>query len=176
MLNARYSPQQMSTFGWRIPLLAGCGIIPFLFIIRRSLAETEDFLARKRHPPAREILQSVANNWRLVVLGTMLVTMTTVSFYMITAYTPTFGNKVLHLADSQTLLVTLCVGISNFIWLPLMGALSDRVGRNNCSSSRLPCWPSPPLIPRYCGWSAARHERRLRELQGESCTVLVVSE
>ncbi len=59
----------------------------------------------------------------------MLVTMTTVSFYMITAYTPTFGNRVLHLADSQTLLVTLCVGISNFIWLPLMGALSDRVGR-----------------------------------------------
>jgi MFS family permease len=58
----------------------------------------------------------------------MLVTMTTVSFYMITAYTPTFG-KALHLADSQSLLVTLCVGISNFLWLPLMGALSDRIGR-----------------------------------------------
>jgi MHS family citrate/tricarballylate:H+ symporter-like MFS transporter len=26
-------------------------------------------------------------------------------------------------------MVTLCVGISNFIWLPLMGALSDRIGR-----------------------------------------------
>ncbi len=128
MLNARYSQQQMSSFGWRIPLLIGCGIIPFLFLIRRSLAETEDFLSRRRHPAAREILQSLAANWRLVLLGIMLVTMTTVSFYMITAYTPTFG-KALHLAESQTFVVTLCIGVSNFFWLPLMGALSDRVGR-----------------------------------------------
>jgi MFS family permease len=129
VLNARFSAQQMSSFGWRIPLLVGCGIIPFLFLIRRSLAETEDFLARPRHPRAGEILRSVAANWRLVLAGTMLVTMTTVSFYLITAYTPTFGSKVLKLADTETLTVTLCVGISNFLWLPLMGALSDRVGR-----------------------------------------------
>jgi MFS family permease len=129
VLNSRFSPQEMASFGWRIPLLVGCGIIPFLFLIRRSLAETEDFLARPKHPPVREIIRSVGANWRLVVLGTMLVTMTTVSFYMITAYTPTFGSKVLKLADTQTLTVTLCVGISNFLWLPMMGALSDRVGR-----------------------------------------------
>jgi MFS family permease len=128
-LNAKLSHEQMSAYGWRIPLLIGCGIIPFLFLIRRSLAETEDFLSRPHHPGAREILTSVAANWRLVLLGVMLVTMTTVSFYMITAYTPTFGTNVLHLSDSQTLIVTLCVGLSNLFWLPIMGALSDRVGR-----------------------------------------------
>src|SRR5260370_36013434 len=130
-LNAKLSHQQMSAYGWRIPLLIGCGIIPFLFLIRRSLAETEDFLSRVHHPGVREILRSVAVNWRLVLLGVMLVSMTTVSFYMITAYTPTFGTKVLHLSDTQTLIVTLCVGISNLFWLPIMGALSDRVGRTS---------------------------------------------
>jgi MFS family permease len=128
-LNLRLPAQQMASFGWRIPLFVGCGIIPFLFLIRRSLAETEDFLARPKHPKPSEILRSVGANWRLVLLGTMLVTMTTVSFYLITAYTPTFGTKVLKLADMQTLIVTVCVGVSNFIWLPLMGSLSDRVGR-----------------------------------------------
>jgi nitrate/nitrite transporter NarK len=59
----------------------------------------------------------------------MMVTMTTVSFYMITAYTPTFGNSVLHLANIDSLVVTLCVGASNLFWLPVMGALSDRIGR-----------------------------------------------
>ena len=59
----------------------------------------------------------------------MLATMTTVPFYMITAYTPTFGQKVLHLAERDTLVVTLCVGLSNLVWLPAMGALSDRIGR-----------------------------------------------
>jgi metabolite-proton symporter len=128
-LNSRLSPQEMSAYGWRIPMIVGCCILPFLFLIRRTLPETEAFLARKHRPGKREILESIAANWRLVVLGTMLVTMTTVSFYMITAYTPTFGGKVLHLADRKTLIVTLCVGISNFVWLPVMGALSDRVGR-----------------------------------------------
>jgi MFS family permease len=59
----------------------------------------------------------------------MMVTMTTVSFYMITAYTPTFGNSVLRLASIESLIVTLCVGASNLFWLPVMGALSDRIGR-----------------------------------------------
>jgi MFS family permease len=128
-LSAVYSPKQMSDFGWRIPLLIGCGIIPFLFLIRRSLQETEDFSRRPKHPSGREVLRSVGANWRIVLLGTMLVTMTTVSFYMITAYTPTFGSKVLKLSDLSSLIVTLCVGISNFIWLPVMGAISDRIGR-----------------------------------------------
>jgi MFS family permease len=48
---------------------------------------------------------------------------------MITAYTPTFGNSILHLASIDSLIVTLCVGASNLFWLPVMGALSDRVGR-----------------------------------------------
>jgi len=45
------------------------------------------------------------------------------------AYTPTFGNSVLHLASTDSLVVTLCVGASNLFWLPIMGALSDRIGR-----------------------------------------------
>jgi MFS family permease len=64
-----------------------------------------------------------------VLIGTLMVTMTTVSFYMITAYTPTFGSSVLHLAPMDSLIVTLCVGASNLFWLPVMGALSDRIGR-----------------------------------------------
>ncbi|HLX42770.1 MAG TPA: MFS transporter [Bryobacteraceae bacterium] len=128
LLNQRLTPAQMSSWGWRVPLLVGCAIIPLLFWLRRSLAETEEFLA-KRRPEVREILSSIAANWRVVILGTMLVTMTTVSFYMITAYTPTFGQSTLHLASRDTLIVTLCVGVSNLFWLPLMGALSDRVGR-----------------------------------------------
>src|SRR5262249_28722669 len=55
--------------------------------------------------------------------------MTTVSFYFITAYTPTFGREVLKLGSTDSLLVTLCVGISNLFWLPVMGAVSDKVGR-----------------------------------------------
>lgn len=129
VLNANLSKEQMDSFGWRIPLLVGCLIIPFLFLLRRTLTETEEFAARKQRPTFQEVMASLGSNWALVLLGTMLVTMTTVSFYMITTYTPTFGRSVLHLTDTESLIVTLCVGVSNFVWLPLSGAASDRIGR-----------------------------------------------
>src|SRR3979409_1540960 len=129
VLSSVLPPQKMMAWGWRIPLLLGCAILPFLFRLRRSLQETDEFAARKQRPSTSEILRSLTANWRIVLIGTMMVTMTTVSFYMITAYTPTFGNSVLHLANIDSLVVTLCVGASNLFWLPVMGALSDRIGR-----------------------------------------------
>jgi MFS family permease len=129
ILNTTLAPAAMAEWGWRVPLLVGCAIIPFLFRLRRSLQETDEFLARSRRPAASEVLRSLAANWMLVLVGTLMVTMTTVSFYMITAYTPTFGSAVLHLTSGDSLVVTLCVGASNLLWLPVMGAFSDRVGR-----------------------------------------------
>jgi MFS transporter, MHS family, citrate/tricarballylate:H+ symporter len=129
VLSSVLPPEKMTQWGWRVPLLLGCVIVPFLFRLRRSLQETDEFVARKRRPSTSEILRSLTANWGIVLIGMMMVTMTTVSFYMITAYTPTFGNAVLHLANLDSLIVTLCVGASNLFWLPVMGALSDRVGR-----------------------------------------------
>ncbi len=128
-LSAVVPPEGMAQWGWRVPFFIGCLIVPLLFWLRRSLAETEAFLAQKRHPGISEILASLASNWKIVVIGVLLSTMTTVSFYLITAYTPTFGIEVLHLTSRQSLMVTFCVGMSNFFWLPTGGAISDKVGR-----------------------------------------------
>ena len=122
-------PDQMTAWGWRVPFIIGCLIVPFLFIIRRSLQETDEFLARKHRPSMSEIMKSMASNWGIVLAGMGMVIMTTVSFYMITAYTPTFGKEVLKLSSIDTLVVTVFVGLSNLVWLPLSGAVSDRVGR-----------------------------------------------
>lgn len=128
-ISSTLSPEAVSAWGWRIPLLVGCVIVPFVFLIRRTLEETAAFAQRKRHPTPAEIYASLLARWRIILGGVSMVLMTTVSFYTITAYTPTFGRSVLHFSDREALLVTLCVGVSNFIWLPVMGALSDRIGR-----------------------------------------------
>jgi MHS family citrate/tricarballylate:H+ symporter-like MFS transporter len=132
LLSTIVSPEDMFQWGWRIPFLIGCLIIPLLFILRSSLKETDEFEQRRgaaNHPKPREILLRLTQNWPIVIIGMLLVTMTTVSFYFITAYTPTFGREVLKLNNIDGLIVTLCVGISNLFWLPVMGALSDRIGR-----------------------------------------------
>ena len=128
-LQATLAPAQIAAWGWRIPFAIGCGIIPFLFVVRRSLEETGAFLARPAHPDLPTAIRTIAASWRVVLLGMMLVVMTTVSFYLVTVYTPTFGRQVLGLDAANTLLVASAVGLSNFFVLPVMGALSDRLGR-----------------------------------------------
>jgi len=129
MLSHLLSSGQVSAWGWRVPFVVGCLIVPFLFWIRRMLEETEVFSQRTHHPSMSQIMRSVADHWALVLAGMLIVITTTVMFYMITAFTPTFGKTVLMLSDRQSFWVTLAVGISNLFWLPVMGALSDRTGR-----------------------------------------------
>jgi MFS transporter, MHS family, citrate/tricarballylate:H+ symporter len=128
-LNSLISAEQMAAWGWRIPLLIGCLIIPLILILRRSLKETEEFTRQQRHPTGSEVLRLIGENWAVVFEGVLLSALTTTTFYLITVYTPTFGREVLHFEARDNLLVTLCVGISNFCWLPIGGAISDKVGR-----------------------------------------------
>jgi metabolite-proton symporter len=129
LLNIVLPMETMAVWGWRIPLVIGCLIIPLIFLLRRSLKETAAFEAQKRHPSAAEVLTLVGQNWSVILRGVMMSTLTTTCFYLSTAYTPTYGKQVLHLETLETLIVTVCVGLSNFCWLPIGGALSDRIGR-----------------------------------------------
>jgi MHS family citrate/tricarballylate:H+ symporter-like MFS transporter len=129
VLNLTLTPAEMGDWGWRIPFFIGCAIVPFLFYIRTSLEETKEFLEKKYRPTTREVFRTLGANIGIVLLGMMMVVMTTVSFYTITVYTPTFGKAVLKLSETDSLIVTFCVALSNLFWLPVMGAVTDRYGR-----------------------------------------------
>ena len=128
-LNVLLEESAIREWGWRIPFLFGCLIVPFIFFLRRKLEETEEFCARRHHLAMRQVFSTLLANWQVVFAGMLMVAMTTTAFYLITVYAPTFGKKVLMLSASDSLLVTLLVAVSNFIWLPVGGALSDRFGR-----------------------------------------------
>ena len=128
-LTAGLSAEAMAAWGWRVPLLIGCAVIPFLLWLRRSLTETAAFGRIEKARSAGAVFRLVAENWRLVLIGMGLSVFTTTAFYLNTAYTPTFGRESLHLASTAVLEVTVCAGLANFVWLPVGGAISDRVGR-----------------------------------------------
>jgi MFS family permease len=129
VLNSLMAPAEFARWGWRVPFLAGCVLIPFVFLLRSASPEAPVERGEVPRVSTADILQGLAKSWRIVGLGTMLVTLTTVAFYLITAYSPTYGSVELHLSARASLTVTLAVGISNFVLLPMMGALSDRIGR-----------------------------------------------
>ena len=121
-------PEQMTIWGWRIPLLAGFVAIPLIVWLRKSLEETEAFRHARHVRTVREVLHILGVNWKLVVNGIALTVMATTSFYLITAYTPTYARRALHMAPNAVFLATLLVGLSNLVWLPVGGVLTDRFG------------------------------------------------
>lgn len=129
MLNSFMTPEQVTGDGWRIPFLIGSLMIPFLFIIRRLLEESPAFDHSQPRPTFGSLFRSIGANLPIVLAGMFTAVMTTVFFYMITAYTPTYGNSVLKLSAAGAMMVTLCVGATNFIMLPVMGSVSDLIGR-----------------------------------------------
>ena len=123
------APADMQAWGWRIPMLIGCAIIPLIFWLRSSLTETDAFHKIDHPRSAGEVFAIMGRNWGVILVGVALSILTTTTFYLITAYTPTFGKEALKLDATGVLMVTLAVGFSNFVWLPIGGAISDRIGR-----------------------------------------------
>ena len=127
-LTALIPPEQMTVWGWRIPLLIGTAAIPLILWLRNSLEETEAFKQSRHVRTMSEVMRILGANWTVVLNGVGLTVMMTTTFYLITAYTPTFARQALQMAPTDVFLVTLFVGISNLCWLPVGGTLTDRFG------------------------------------------------
>ena len=129
LLTLRMSDAQMIAWGWRVPFLVGCLIIPLLVWLMRSLEETQAYRAGTKPRSSGETFALLVANWQRVLIGVLLTVLTTTAFYLITAYTPTFSQRALHLSAVQSMVVTACVGLSNFLWVPVGGSISDRIRR-----------------------------------------------
>ncbi len=122
----------VEAWGWRIPFIIGCLVIPFIIYIRRTLDETPEFkdkLSKHAHKTLGAVVKNMLENYPIIILGIMFVMMTTVTFYFITAYTPTYAKNVLGFTRLDGFIVTAIVGISNLFWLPVSGFVSDKIGR-----------------------------------------------
>ena len=98
--------------------------------IRRHLEETEAFLEARRAPKEKYgVFTALVTHLKEVLVCMGIVTATTISFYVILLYMPTFASTQLQLLMSAAF-VAQSIGLTCFmILVPLSGALSDRIGR-----------------------------------------------
>jgi MHS family citrate/tricarballylate:H+ symporter-like MFS transporter len=129
VLNKYLSNAEMAAWGWRIPAIMGCGLIPIVFIMRKNLLESEVFSEQMRHPTMREVLITVAQNWRVALAGTLMIVLGSCIFYFIFTFMPVFEKENLGLTTLQSLSATvIAVGCTIFM-VPCFAILSDHVGR-----------------------------------------------
>ncbi len=124
------TPEQIDSWGWRLPFVFGLLIGPVGLWMRRHLEETEAFVAAA-HAPAQAVgLRSLLRDHaRAVLVCFGLVLSSTIMFYVVMIYMPTYAKTQLHmpLNDAFTAQVTGLVCLTALI--PLFGSLSDRIGR-----------------------------------------------
>lgn len=122
------TPKELGDWGWRLPLLWGCLVIPVLFWLRTSLAETEVFSRKKRTPTIGEISKGLVTGWRVILRCMGMSAMAVVTSQAVTTYAPTF-IKSLHLGDLTGFVTLFFVGVTILVSLPIFATIADRVNR-----------------------------------------------
>ena len=125
-INSLLTPDQVASWGWRLPFLFGLLIGPAAWYIRSRGEETPEFLAT---PMATHPVTEVASQDKLrVLLGAGVVAAGAAGSYTIN-YMPTFAATQLHMGPSTALVGTMAAGVVNVLLPPLFGYLSDIYGR-----------------------------------------------
>jgi MFS transporter, MHS family, proline/betaine transporter len=120
------TPDQLSSWGWRVPFFFGLLIGPIGLYIRSAVGESPEF---EQEGPARAPLKQLfATQWDRLLLCIGVVVLSTSSNYII-LYMPTFAIRQLHLPQTLGFIATMLGGILLTFGAPVFGHISDRIGR-----------------------------------------------
>jgi MFS family permease len=125
------SGDQFLVWGWRIPFLLSIGMVAVGLWIRLGILETpvfrrildEDQVARA---PTIEVFRKQPKE---IVLTALLRLAEQSPGYIFNAFIFTYGTQVLGASRDLLLIGLITTTALGFIWAPIAGALSDRIGR-----------------------------------------------
>jgi MHS family proline/betaine transporter-like MFS transporter len=133
------SPEQVDAWGWRIPFLFGLLIGPVGMYIRSHLEEPPAFEERRAAREASKVkfsplTQVLRDHPREVLAGLGVTILWTVCTYVLVFYMPSYAKQQLGLPLGATFQSTAICGAIILVLCPLMGMLSDRIGRKRMLS------------------------------------------
>ncbi|WP_116114441.1 MFS transporter [Amycolatopsis ruanii] len=131
LLSTGLSPDQLASWGWRIPFLIAAPLGVIGFVIRTKIEDTPEYRALEAtgsipRSPVRELFR---HNKKQLLQAAGLMTMMHVPFYAVLTYLVTYETDHLgHSAGNAALLSTV-ISLAGLLLVPAFGRLSDRVGR-----------------------------------------------
>ncbi|MGI4875632.1 MAG: MFS transporter [Janthinobacterium lividum] len=135
VLQQLITPAEMTAWGWRIPFVIGAGAALGALLLRQHMSETAAF-EREKSVDKQEVSSKKPSAWqqlRAYPRETMLVvglTMGgTLAFYTYTSYAQKFLVNTSGFTKEQATLISFGAMAVALLFQPLLGAISDRVGR-----------------------------------------------
>jgi MHS family alpha-ketoglutarate permease-like MFS transporter len=120
--------QQLEVWGWRIPFVVGAACAVVAMMLRGSMEETESYkrvAAKKERGALRELL----SHPRAILTVVALTMGGTLAFYTYTTYMQKFLVNTVGLPKDEATLVSAAALFIFALLQPLVGGLSDRIGR-----------------------------------------------
>ena len=124
--NFLLTPQELEAWGWRIPFAIGAGLAVVAYVMRRDMHETEAFVTARRRDGT---LKALAEHPREIAIVVGLTLGGTIAFYTFTTY---MQKYLVNTAGFDIGTATLISAAALFVFMllqPVVGAVSDRVGR-----------------------------------------------
>ncbi|HJX78273.1 MFS transporter [Glutamicibacter sp.] len=131
LLTGLLDPEQMQSWGWRIPFLLAAPMGLIGRYIRTKLEDSPVFLELTEDESVSKtpVSSLFRNHWKQLLLAAGAVLLNAVGFYVILSYMPTYLSQELGLASSLAYLAT-TVALATYIgFIFITGMLSDRFGR-----------------------------------------------
>jgi MFS transporter, MHS family, proline/betaine transporter len=133
-ISSLLSDGQMNSWGWRLPFLVAAPLGLIGMYLRSRMEDTPVFReleekGQKEHEATTEFKDLIFGFWKpLLLLGGLVVALNVVN-YTLLSYMPTYLKSEIGLSSDGALVVPLIGMLSMMLFLPLAGALSDRIGR-----------------------------------------------
>lgn len=131
VLGKTLTDEQFLNFGWRIPFIASALLVFVGLYVRLKIAETPDFMKviEKKAVAKLPFSDVFVRYTKTLILGTLVSTTTFLLFYLLNAFTVSWGTSALHYSKSSLLAAQMLSVVSFGIGIPLSSVLADRYGR-----------------------------------------------
>ena len=123
------TPDQLDAWGWRIPFAIGAMCAVTALYLRRNMAETESFSKSRNSSAGSSSLRGLLRHPRAVLTVIGLTLGGTVAFYTYTTYMLKFLVNSVGMGKNTATLISASTLTIYMLLQPLVGALSDRIGR-----------------------------------------------
>jgi metabolite-proton symporter len=119
------------TWGWRVPFILSALLVVFGLWVRKGIDETPSFknVQEKGEIPKIPLVTTLKTHWREVLIAIGAKVVETAPFYIFSTFVVSYATTNLGFSRTAILNSVMIGTIVTTILIPVMGALSDRVGR-----------------------------------------------
>lgn len=123
--------ESFMTWGWRVPFILSGLLVVFGLWIRKGIDETPSFkkVQAEGSIPKLPIVETFRLHWREVLIAIGAKVVETAPFYIFGTFIVSYATNNLGFSQTTTLNTVMFATIITTILIPVMGYLSDRIGR-----------------------------------------------